>query len=70
MELYHNPTKRSLLTAKLERLREAGEQVVRRGKVRRSTLSAISTIVNRGNFIDNGNRYWHNEMTAGKAAEL
>jgi putative NADPH-quinone reductase len=70
MELYHNPTKRSLLVAKLGHLREAGEQVVRQGKVRRSTLSAISRMVHLRNFIDKGNRYWHNEMTGGRAAEL
>ena len=69
MDLYYNPTKRSLLLAKLEHLREAGEQVVRHGKIRRSTLKAISKMVNTRDFIDNGNRYWHNEMTADKTGK-
>ena len=67
MELYHNPTKRSLLLSKLDRLREAGEQLVERGQIRRSTLKAISKTTVTRDWIDRGNMYWHDEMAAGKA---
>lgn len=70
MELYYNPTKRSLLIAKLGHLRKAGEQVVRHGKIQRSTLKAISKMVNIQDFIDTGNMYWHNEITSGKTGGL
>jgi len=70
MELYYNPTKRSLLLKKLEHLRSAGEQIVTQGRVKKSTLKAISKVAHRGNWLDGANMYWHHETAAGHAGVL
>lgn len=68
MELYYNPCKRSLLTAKLDLLRDAGRQLAGRGKVSRNTVRAISKVAGMRSFIDNGNRYWDIETAAARSS--
>jgi len=70
MELYFNPTKRSLLLKKLEHLRSAGEQIITQGRVQKGTLKAISKVAHRGNWLDGANMYWHQETAAGHAGVL
>ncbi len=62
MELYYNPTSRTLLLEKLDHLRSAGEEIMKRGYVRRATLKGISKMPRSSHWHDGANMYWHSEM--------
>ncbi|MGE5894539.1 MAG: flavodoxin family protein, partial [bacterium] len=63
MELYYNPTHRSILLDKLARLRSAGEQVVRNGCVDKRTLRRIARIPNSlDQWRSGANLHWYKEM--------
>lgn len=62
MELYYNPTSRTFLLEKLDHLRSAGEQVMKRGSVKRGTLKGISQIARSSHWLDGANMYWHSEI--------
>lgn len=69
MKLYYDPTHRTILQDKLQRLRSAGEQIIRKGAVDRKTLKAISNIPgSAAKWRDDSNWYWHDEIHAKPAA--
>lgn len=62
MQLYHNPTRRSVLLKTFELLRGAGEQVVRTGSVPEKTLKQLAKVHHPEDWIKGANLYWHYEM--------
>jgi multimeric flavodoxin WrbA len=62
MQLYHNPTRRSVLLKKFELLRSAGEQVVRQGSIPKRILKQIAKVHHPGDWITGANLYWHHEI--------
>lgn len=62
MELYHNPTRRSLLTRKLDLLRSAGEELVSRGTISKGALRQLAHVPgSRARWRLGANMHWHAE---------
>ena len=68
MQLYYNPTRRSVLLKTFELLRTAGEQVVRQGSVPGKILKQIAKVHHPEDWIKGANLYWHYEIEENRGA--